>query len=66
MSAPYSTAGLGSRTRRAVSTARYTASKTPAKTREFTNQVVPNSRANCTMFLVSSSRKAAPMNARSM
>ena len=65
MRAPYSTAGLGSRTRLAVSTARYTATRTPAKTREFTNQVVPNSKANWMMFLVSSSRKAAPMNARS-
>ena len=65
MSAPYSTAAGGSRTHLAVSTARYTARRTPAKTREFTNQVVPNSSANCTMLLVSSSRKAAPMNARS-
>ena len=65
MSAAYSTAGRGSRTWLAVSTARYTAISTPAKTSEFTSQVVPNSSANCTMFLVSSSRNAAPMKARS-
>ena len=65
MRAAYSTAGRGSRTQRAVSTARYTATSTPAKTSALTNQVAPNSSANCTMFFVSSSRNAAPMNARS-
>ena len=65
MRAAYSTAGRGSRTQRAVSTARYTATRTPAKTSALTNQVAPNSSANCTTFLVSSSRNAAPMNARS-
>ena len=37
----------------------------PANTSEFTNQVVPNSSANCTTLLVSSNRNAAPMKNRS-
>ena len=35
-------------------------------TSALTSQVLPNSSANWTMFLVSSSRNAAPMQARSM
>ena len=37
----------------------------PAKTSEFTNQVVPKSSANCTTLFVSRSRNAAPMQNRS-
>ena len=57
--------GGGSRTAGATSIAARTLSSTPAKTSEFTNQVVPNSSANWTTFLVSSSRNAAPMKDRS-
>jgi len=63
--APYITAGDGRRTRRASSTAASTANRMPANTSEFTNHVVPNSKANCTTFFVSSSRNAAPMQNRS-
>ena len=52
-------------TRRAASIAASTLRSTPAKMKAFTAQVVPNSSANCTTFLVSSSRKAAPMKNRS-
>src|SRR3984885_5619973 len=64
ISSTYSTQAGGSLICLAVSTARYTDISTPAKTSELTNQVVPNSSANCTTFLVSSSMNAAPMQAR--
>src|SRR3954447_25900851 len=55
--------GLGSR--RVISTAASTPTRTPAKTRALTSQVVPKSSANRVTPRVSSSRKAAPSNARS-
>ena len=64
-SSPYRTSGRGNVTRRATSTANSTASRIPANTSEFTNQVVPNSSANCTTLFVSSNRNAAPMKNRS-
>jgi hypothetical protein len=45
-SAAYRSIGRGNRTCRAVSTARYTATRTPADTSELTNHVAPNSSAN--------------------
>ena len=63
---PAKTTGSGGvRNRRVVSTAASTTSSTPAKTSALTNQVVPKSSANVATFLVSSSRKAAPMKNRS-
>ena len=50
---------------RVVSTAASTISSTPAKTIALTIQVVPKRFANVAMFLVSSSRNAAPMKNRS-
>jgi len=61
----YSRAGRRTRTCRDTSTAANTATRTPAVTSALTNQVVPNSRANWTMFFVSSSMNAAPMKNRS-
>src|SRR6266581_7817666 len=63
--AAYSRAGRRTTRCRDTSTAANTDTRTPAVTRALTNQVVPNSSANWTMFLVSSSRKAAPMKNRS-
>ena len=63
---PANTTGSGGvRNRRVVSTAASTITSTPAKTSALTTQVVPNSSANVAMFLVSSSRNAAPMKNRS-
>ena len=53
------------RTRLLTATANSTDSSTPPNTKALTSQVVPNSRANCTTFFVSSSRNAAPMHSRS-
>ena len=64
--ATYSHTGRGIRTRRATSTAARTLSSTPVNTAAFTAHVVPKSRANCTTFLVSSSRNATPMKNRSV
>ena len=64
-SATYSSAGRAGRQRRATSIAASTETSTPAKTSALTNQVVPNSSANWTTLLVSSSRNAAPMKNRS-
>ena len=52
-------------TRLLIATASSTDTSTPMKTRALTNHVVPNSRANCTTFFVSRSRKATPMKNRS-
>ena len=65
-SAAYSQRGRVMRTRRATSMAASTLSSTPANTAALTAQVVPKSRANCTTFLVSSSRNATPMKNRSV
>ena len=62
----YSRAGRRTTTCRDTSTAANTATRTPAVTSALTNQVVPNSSANWTMFFVSSSMNAAPMKNRSM
>ncbi len=53
------------RNRRVVSTAASTTSSTPPNTIALTVQVVPNRFAKVATFLVSSSRKAAPMKNRS-
>ena len=64
-SGTYSWDGLRNRYRRVTSMARYTETRMPANTSAFTNHVVPNSSAKCTMFVVSSNRNAAPMKNRS-
>ena len=52
--------------RRDTATATSTLSRTPRNTSALTSHVVPNSRANCTTLLVSSSMKATPMKNRSV